>query len=464
MEEMTKNTSRIGLIALTWPIFAENILRMLLMNVDTIMLSRYSPQAVAAVGSVSQILSMMFLSYMVIATGASLLVAQLVGAGQLHKARQASAYALVLNLLFGIAVSLLVSIFGTHIVRFMNLPAELHADATTFLRVLSATSFVQALLATAAAILRSHGMSKQPMVAMVVMNILNVAGNALVLYGGLSGRISGVLGVALSTAISQMLVAVVMVGFVVAKIKVDLHPGRMWRSLDKGIIRSIYKVGIPSAGENIVYQLSQFFITCIITLLGTEALTTRVITFNIMFLIMITSMSISQGTQIMVGHQVGAGRFEEAYRTCLRSLKIGIAISTSVAIACYLASFHILQAYTSDARIIEMAHLLLAITIILEPGRVFNMVIIGSLKAAGDAKFPAVMGMLSMSLLAVGLSYLLGIKLHYGLIGIWFAFVADEWLRGIVMTFRWRSRVWQQKVLAQPEPLVAGDGAVLMES
>ena len=79
------------------------------------------------------------------------------------------------------------------------------------------------------------------------------------------------------------------------------------------------------------------------------------------------------------------------------------------------------------------------------------MVIISALKASGDASFPAIIGILSMFLVAVGLSYLLGIHFKWGLIGIWFAFASDEWLRGIIMTMRWRSRLWQGKVLAMPE-------------
>jgi Na+-driven multidrug efflux pump len=102
------------------------------------------------------------------------------------------------------------------------------------------------------------------------------------------------------------------------------------------------------------------------------------------------------------------------------------------------------QIFTDDLNIIQTGATLLLLTLILEPGRTFNLIIINALRAAGDAKFPVFMGVLSMWGLSVPLAYWLGIHMEWGLIGVYLAFVVDEWLRGLIMFWRWRSRVWEQ--------------------
>lgn len=108
---------------------------------------------------------------------------------------------------------------------------------------------------------------------------------------------------------------------------------------------------------------------------------------------------------------------------------------------------NLLGLFTEDQSIIDLGSRLLLLSIFLEPGRVFNVVIINSLRAAGDVKFPVVMGVFSMWGVAVLLSFVLGITFNLGLIGVWIALGCDEWCRGLMMLFRWRSRAWQSMSL-----------------
>jgi putative MATE family efflux protein len=313
---------------------------------------------------------------------------------------------------------------------------------------------MQSILATATATLRSFGLTRVSMVAMIAMNILNVMGNALVLKTSMPLGVTGVTGVACSSAFAQTIIAMVLLGYLLAKVGIRCHL-RMFFNTDRALVRNIYRIGLPSTGENICYQASQLIITYIITFMGTQALTVRVITFNLMWMIMITSMSLSQGTQIIVGHRVGAHDFDKAYELCFKSLKAGLCISFFMALFIYSMSTPILGIFSKDPFVIETSRMLLLIAIFIEPGRVFNMVIISSLKATGDVQFPAIMGILSMFIIAVGLSYLLGIHFKLGLIGVWISFAADEWFRAIFMTQRWRSRIWQTKVLIKAPPQLA---------
>ncbi|PLR78875.1 hypothetical protein CU633_03540 [Bacillus sp. V3-13] len=199
------------------------------------------------------------------------------------------------------------------------------------------------------------------------------------------------------------------------------------------------------------YDGSQIVITCFIAILGTEALTSKVYAQNIMMFIFLFSVAISQGTQILIGHMIGAKKYEEAYRRCLRSLKLAIAISFSGAVVVWFFSDSLIGIFTTNPEIIKVGGTLLLLTVILEPGRSFNLVVINALRAAGDVRFPVYMGILSMWGVSVTLSYLLGIHFGLGLIGIWIAFIADEWLRGLLMLWRWKSKVWLRSSFVAPE-------------
>lgn len=432
------------LLRLTWPIFVETLLRMLLGNVDAIMLSHYSENAVAAVGAANQILFMVITVYSVVATGTTIIISQYLGANQREKANTALLNSLLMNGILGLLMSSLLIVFSPQILQMINLPKELMGYGTDFLRIAGGFSFLQALLSASSAILRSHGDTRTAMIMALSMNILNVCGNCLALYGLFGIPVLGVKGVAISTSISQAFGAIAILIVIMKKMKINISL-RKFFSFNKEIVLGILKIGIPSAGEVCAYQISQLVITYIITMLGTEALTTRVITFNIMWFIMVSGMSLGQGTQILVGHKIGAGENDQAYKICLRSLRLGsiIALSTSLILLIFNRQFFSL--FTQNPNIASKGLILLALAVLLEPGRVFNLVIMNSSKAAGDVRFPVVLSMVSPWGVAIPLSYVLGIYFGMGLTGIWIAYIADEWIRGIIMFFRWRSRAWENK-------------------
>lgn len=195
-------------------------------------------------------------------------------------------------------------------------------------------------------------------------------------------------------------------------------------------------------------------ITYFIVSIGTYALTTKVYAQNLMMFIFLFSVAISQGTQIMIGHMIGARQYEDAYARCLKSLKIAIIISLCMAGIVSIAAEPLLGIFTSNEEIISSAKVLIYLTLLLEPGRSFNLVVINALRAAGDVKFPVYLGIASMWGVGVPLSYLLGITLELGLVGVWISFIADEWLRGLLMLRRWRTRTWIHKGFVRNEKAV----------
>ncbi|HCO78729.1 MATE family efflux transporter [Bacillus sp. (in: firmicutes)] len=432
-----------SLFALTWPIFIEISLYMLMGSADTLMLSQYSDNSVAAVGVSNQLLNLLIVMFSFITTGTTIVIAQLLGASRKQEATQVAYVSLGTNFLISFVISLLMFVLAVPILHMMGLSSELMPDATVFLQIVGLLSFIQALIMTYSAILKSYGFTRDTMYVTIGMNLLNVAGNYLVIFGPFGFPVLGVMGVALSTSFARLIGLTAMILIVRHRIGLQFSFKRMFY-IQRTHLKKLLKIGIPSAGEQLSYNGSQMIITLFITFMGTQALAAKVYTQNLMMFIMLFGAAISQGTQILIGRLIGAKEFDSAYRRCMKSLYWAIAISLLSSTALSLSSTHLLTFFTSNSEIIQIASLLLILTIILEPGRSFNMVIINSLRAAGDAKFPVYMAMISMWGIGLPIAYLLGIQLEMGLIGVWISFIVDEWVRGIFMYRRWRSRVWTE--------------------
>jgi putative MATE family efflux protein len=446
---LQKNNSlpkQIGLLALTWPIFIEMFLHMLMGSTDTFMLSHISDDAVAAVGVANQLVFFMILVFGFVATGTAVLVSQNLGAGLQVNARKISGLSLSLNLIFGVLVSIIVVGFNDLFLQMFNLTPEIHRLAQQYLTIVGGTLFTQALLVTASAILRANGLTKEAMFISIIMNVIHLAGNSLFIYGLFGVPEMGVQGVAISTAISRAIAVILIFRLLYRRLPMRIAL-EDYLNFNKSFIKKILKIGVPSAGENVVYNTSQMAITVIIGLLGAMALTTRVYTFNIMSFMMLFGIAIGQGTQILIGYKVGAREFDKAYHQLLKSLKLSIIITMAITVVIVSIREPILGIFTDNKEIIREGSKVLLLCLLLEPGRTFNIVVISSLRAAGDAVFPVKMAFVSMWGISVPLAYLLGIKMGFGLSGIWMAFIVDEWFRGIIMYIRWRSRVWEKKVL-----------------
>jgi putative MATE family efflux protein len=454
MEKEQFLDKRISLFVLVWPILIETFLRMLFGTVDTFMLSGYSDNAVAGVGAANQYISILILLFQIVSTGSGIVVAQNLGAKNIKKASNVVLLSIIFNAVFGLFISILMFTFSGKILGLMNFEAEVYQYSKQFLTIIGSFCFIQAISITISAILRSYGYVKYPMYVNMGANALNIIGNAIFIYGLFGMPVLGVKGVAIATVSSQFIGLVV--SFAIMKKKVGLSFSkaeflRIPKEEFYDILKSIVKIGGPSAGETLSYNISQIVVTAIITIIGTYALTARVYVYNLMAYIMLCGLAVAQATQIIVGHMIGAGMKEEAYKTCLRNLKLAALVSCGVAMIFAVFGKVFLGLFTDNAEIIKVGGTLFLITIVLEPGRTFNLVIGSSLKAAGDATYTMVAGLFSMWLVLVGMSYVLGIVLNLGLIGVWIAFAADEWIRGLLMLLRWNSRAWEKHSIVKKE-------------
>ncbi|MBT2729558.1 MATE family efflux transporter [Bacillus sp. ISL-75] len=447
---LSKNyvSPQLNLLTITWPIFVELFLQVIMGSTDTIMLSYISDDAVAAVGVANQLIFLCILIFNFVSSGTAVVLSQYLGAGLKKDARTVTAISITLNLVLGLVISLLMVIFKTELLMLFHLPEHIAELGEQYLTIVGGTVFIQAVLITVSTTLRANGYTRDAMMVSILMNVIHLVGNAIFIYGLLGFPEMGVIGVSISTAISRAIALVIITKLMYDRIPIKLKL-KDYLMIDSIQIRKIMKIGIPAAGEQVCYNLSQLAITAIIAILGAVALTTRVYTQNIMSFILVFGLAMGQGTQILIGYKAGARDFDGAYLQLMKSLRYSLIMTVAIAILIAFFREPLIGFFTKDQDIVVLGSKLLLLCLVLEPGRTFNLVVINALRATGDASISLVMAFISMWGISVPLAYFLGIHLGLGLPGIWFAFIVDEWFRGITMYFRWKSRAWEKKVLVQ---------------
>ena len=417
---------------------------MLLGAVDTVMLSRYSDNSVAAVGLDNQLMSLIFLVYQFFSMGAAILCAQYIGAGMRKRLVQVVGMALVVNLVLGMAVSALLFFYAEHLLILMGLRPELMGDGLVYLKLTGALSFFQALSLTFSASLRSADKVVWPMAVTGIVNVLNILGNYVLIFGHWGFPQLGVEGAAIATAASRA-VSMVLLAIVHFRVHIPRFPLSYFRPIPWKELRNLLKIGIPAMSENISYSLSQVVITYFINQISNEALAARTYCANMIMFVYLFCLSITQGGDILVGHLVGQWRHQAAYVLGNYFFRWALIITLTGSVMLALAGPTLLNAFTDNEEIIQMGIWVLVVDVFLEAGRTSNIFAGSTLRATGDVVYPFVVGIIFQWSIAVGLSYVIGIPLGYGLVGMWIGFALDESIRGIILVRRWQSGKWRTK-------------------
>ncbi len=437
------NLSR-QLTALAGPIFVETLLVMMLGAVDTFMLSRHSDNSVAAVGVVNQLMNLVFLLFEVISLGTSILCSQYIGAGQRDKVIQVVGTSLLFNFLFGIVVSIALLFLAEDLLMLMGLRPDLMADGLPYMQIVGGFAFLQALSLSLSASLRSADKAKYPMYVAMVVNVLNIIGNYTLIFGKFGMPALGVEGAAISTSFCRF-VSVIILFVILFKKHIPSFPKELFTPFPWVELKNLLKIGIPSAGEHMSYSLSQIVITYFINIISNQALATRSYVTNIVMFTFIFALSIAQGGAILIGHLVGMKKIQAAYTIGKRIMRMGAAMSVSLALLTALFGKQILSLLTSDPWIIATGASILWVEVLLEHGRALNFFGVNALRSTGDIYFPVNVGIIVMWTVQVIGSYVLGISMGWGLVAMWAIFALDENIRGFIFVHRWNSFKWAGK-------------------
>ncbi len=449
---MAQNKSRgaLPMLKLTLPIAMEQFFRILVSSVDTMMLSSYSNDAVAAVGLVSQYSFFLTILFSVIGTGCSIVLAQYLGAekseSELNHIAQAGAVMVFIMSIFMTALVILGT--GWLLDRYTLEPVVRHYAWQYFVIYGGICCFFQAFSLLQGAILRSYGYTSEAMITSIVANLTNVLGNALSLYGWFGLPVLGVPGVAGASGLSMLVSCILFRVFIKRRRDVVFHM-RGITKVPREAFKLVLKVGVPTAGESLSYNVSQITIMAMISTLGTYAMSAQVYTMTILRFVFVAAIAIGQATQIKAGYFVGAKQNEIVYKKVLRYQLVATTCSMVMMVVVNLIKRPVIGIFTDIPEVVGFVSTLLIYSAYIEFGRSLNLIYVGALKGAGDVRFPVLYGIFSNWTFMVLGSYILGLKFGLGLVGFWLGIGTDETTRGFVMLWRWKSRRWQKHALVK---------------
>lgn len=432
---------RPGLITLTWPLLAELVLGLLVGLTGLWLASRQSDSASGAFALANNVQASFFLLFRIISMGVSVVITQNLGAGNRAGADETARASLGASTWLGLGAGVVVAACADPLLRLLNAPADVLPIAGPYLRVLAVALALDAFNASMSSVMRAHLHARDTLMNMLAMHSLHllICTPLMAGFGPVPGL--GLPGFALAMALSR--------AFGIAfhlwlwERRLGLVPVRRdWWVMRWRRLGPVLHIGLPGAAENVAYRLALLVTIALVARMGAAELATHSYTMQLMYFILVFGLALGFASEILVGHLIGAGQLHAAHALVRRSLRWGLLVSTSLALVAALTAPWTMRLFTQDPRIIEAATTLLWITVLLEPGRTFNLVVINALRATGDARFPVVAGAASMVFVMAGGSWLLGVHFELGLVGIWIAYAADEWLRGLTMAARWYRHGW----------------------
>lgn len=432
---------RPGLVALTWPLAAELLLGTLVGLSGLALAAKVSDAASGAYAMANHVQQAFFLLFRIVSMGVSVVITQQLGAGDRAGADASARASLGASTWLGLGAGLAVAAGAGGLLGLLNAPTEVRPLAQPFLQWLAIGLAFDAFNASMASVMRAHLHARDTMMVVLAMHAVHL-GLCIPLMNG-AGPLPalGLPGFAIALALSRALGLVLHLWL--WQRRLDLVPKRRdWWVIRGRRLAPVLHIGLPGAAENISWRVAMMVTVAMVAGMGVPQLAAQTYTLQIQHFVMLFGVAVGFASEILVGHLIGAGRLHEADRLVRKSMRWGLLTGTIGAVLAALAGPWLLSQFTRDANVIAWGATLLWIAVVLEPGRVFNLVVINALRATGDARFPVAVGSVSMLVVMAGGSWLLGVHFGLGLPGVWIAYTADEWIRGLLMAARWQRRGW----------------------
>ena len=427
--------------ALLIPLVLEQMLTGLMGVADTFMVSNVGEAAISGVALVDSVNMLITYFFSALAAGGTIICSQYIGhrddSDANHAAHQVTALALLMALAFAALLiplrrPLLGLIFGTVEQAVMDA-----ADVYMLITVLSYPFL--ALYTASAALHRATGNSRRPMIVAAAADMLNIIGNAILIFG--CGM--GVLGAALATLASRIVSAAVMLWYQTRPGQViSLRSPRSFRP-DGSMLRRILRVGLPSAVENGMFQFGKLVVQSTVSVLGTTAIAAQAIIATLESCAVMPAQAVGIGLITVAGQCIGSGRPDEARRYMVQFTKLATLIAVVVSAVCSAAVPFITRftALTPDGvRLVCQITWFVAVMRVLLWPCAFTLP--NGLRAAGDVSFPMLVSTVSMWVFRVAMCWYLCRYTPVGLWGVWFAWCTDWLIRAICFVLRFRGDRW----------------------
>ena len=447
-------TERPRLFSIAWPLLVELLLGIAVGVVGTVLAARASDASGAAFALAHHVFGTLFIVFRIVGAGVGVVITQALGAGRREHADAVARAVLGASSWIGLGAALTAAALAEPLLRLLNAPPDVLPLARPLLVALAPAMLLDAWNASMTAVMRAHLRARDTLAVMVAMHLLHLALMGPLMFGAGPLPALGLPGYALAVVLARLLA--IALHLWLWRERLGLRPvWADWWQLRHRELTAVARIGLPGAAENIVYRLAYMVSVAVVGGLGAAALATHAYASQVVMVTLLFGLATGLSVEVLVGHLIGAGRLHEAHTLVRRALARGLAVSVTVAALAALAGPWLLRLFTLDEHIIHSATVLLWLTVLLEPGRTFNLVVINALRAAGDARYPVVAGAASMGLVLAGGSWLLGSVCGLGLVGVWLAYIADEWLRGLLMWRRWARLQWVPHARASRRRLAA---------
>ena len=437
--------TRQALVALLLPLIAEQALSVTIGLADTLMVSSVGEAAVSGVSLVDSFNTLMIQVMSALATGGAVVTSQYIGHREPKNAKAAAAQILFVLASFSLVVAAVVVVGRHAILRgiFGSIDADVMRYAETYF-LLSALSYpFIGLYNAGAALFRAQGNSKISMLSSLVMNVINIGGNAVLIYGfGM-----GVLGAALASLVSRAVSCLVVLWLLqrpACPLRVD---GLRALAPDGGLIRRILRVGIPAGIENGMFQIGKLSVSSLTSTLGTAAIAANAVANTASTFLNIPANAVGMAALTVVGQCLGAGEKEQAVYYSRRLLLTAYCGAWVMNLSAFLfANRFAISLFNLSPEAQTMALQVMVwfnfVSLFFWPS---SFTLPNILRAAGDARFTMAVSILSMWVFRVGFCYVMVLGFHGRLLSIWMGMFLDWVFRSVCFMVRFVRGKWLEQ-------------------
>lgn len=436
--------TRRQIVVLLIPLMLEQVLSGLMGIADTMMVTSVGETAISAVSSVDSINTLVLNLLAALSAGGVIVCSQYLGRKQVQQANDAARQVMLVSVGLSVVLMLVCLLLRGPLLSliFGTVEAAVMEQARAYFLITAISYPFMAAQQTASAAFRAGGRSAPPMIVAAVSNVVNVAGNAVLIYGyGL-----GVVGAAWATTASRILSAVVLMALLRdQKLPISIRNYCAIR-FDAALTGMVLRVGVPAGVENSMFQLGKLVVQSTVSTLGTTAMAAQAMTHMLDLVECMPSQAIGIGLLTVAGQCIGAGRVDEAKRYTKQFCVISEVTLLVMSVLVLGVTPFVTRVAGMTAESAKLTFELLTIISVMKCLIwVLAFTLPNGMRAAGDVRFSASVSALSMWIFRVCGSWVLCRGLGVGLIGIWIAWFSDWACRLVIYVWRYRSGKWLTK-------------------